>query len=43
VLRGGPRADRLDTRDHVGRNDVADGDAGNDSCRTDSRDRRRSC
>jgi uncharacterized delta-60 repeat protein len=43
VLRGGPRGDHLDTRDHVGRNDVADGDAGNDSCRTDSRDRRRSC
>jgi Ca2+-binding RTX toxin-like protein len=43
VLRGGPRGDRLNTRDHVGRNDAADGGAGNDSCRTDSRDRRRSC
>jgi hypothetical protein len=40
---GGPGNDFLDLRDGVAANDLADGGAGKDVCRTDARDRRRSC
>jgi Ca2+-binding RTX toxin-like protein len=40
---GGAGADFLDLRDGVKSNDLADGGAGADVCRTDARDRRRSC
>ena len=43
MLRGGHQRDRLNTRDHVRGNDFAYAGRGNDSCRTNRRDLRRSC
>ena len=43
MLRGGHQRDRLNTRDHVRGNDSAYGGRGNDACRTNRRDLRRSC